>query len=138
TVTVAQAGFKITGLDLSQKMLEQAAEKVARLPHDTRAQVSLLEGNMTNFDLDARFRLVIIPFRPFQHLLNVEQQLDCLECARKHLQPGGRLILDFFHTDARRIHDQEFLSERQTAEYEMAGGRRVRLTERVMAFHRAE
>jgi len=138
TVTVARAGFKIMGLDLSQKMLEQAMEKVSKLAPDTRAQVSLLQGNMTDFDLDARFRLVIIPFRPFQHLLNVQQQLDCLHCARKHLEPGGRLVLDFFHTDARRIHDQEFLSERQTAEYEMAGGRRVRLTERVTEFHRAE
>jgi ubiquinone/menaquinone biosynthesis C-methylase UbiE len=138
TVTVAQAGFKIVGLDLSPKMLEQAVEKVSKLPHDTRAQVSFVQGNMTSFDLGARFRLVIIPFRPFQHLLNVQQQLDCLECARKHLEPGGRLILDFFHTDARRMHDQEFLSERQAAEYEMPDGRRVRLTERVTAFHRAE
>ena len=130
TVTVAQAGFKIKGLDLSQQMLEQAEEKVSKLPHDIRARVSLIQGNMTNFDLDARFRLVIIPFRPFQHLLNVPQQLDCLECARKHLEPGGRLILDFFHTDARRMHDREFLSERQVVEYEMPGGRRVRPRDR--------
>jgi len=138
TVTVAQAGFKIKGLDLSQQMLEQAEEKVSKLPHDIRARVSLIQGNMTNFDLDARFRLVVIPFRPFQHLLNVPQQLDCLACARKHLEPGGRLILDVFQTDARRMHDAEFLTERQVAEYEMPDGRRVRLTERVTAFHRAE
>jgi len=41
-----------------------------------------------------RFRLVIIPFRPFQHLLEVRQQVDCLDCVQKHLARAGRLILD--------------------------------------------
>jgi hypothetical protein len=36
------------------------------------------------------------------------------------------------------MHDAEFLKERKAAEYEMSSGRRVRLTERVTAFHRAE
>ena len=35
------------------------------------------------------------------------------------------------------MHDPEFLEERQAAEYFMPDGRRVRLTERVTAFHRA-
>jgi ubiquinone/menaquinone biosynthesis C-methylase UbiE len=138
TLAVAQAGLAITGLDLSRKMLAQAEEKLDKLPAETRSRVNLLQGNMTNFDLGERFRLAIIPFRPFQHLLDVQQQLDCLKCVHRHLEPAGRLALDFFQTDARRMHDPEFLKERQAAEYEMSGGRKVRLTERVTAFHRAE
>lgn len=138
TVAVAQAGFRITGLDLSARMLERAQEKIAKLPGASRGSANLVRGNMTNFDLGEQVRLVMIPFRPFQHLLETQQQLDCLACVRKHLEPGGRLILDFFQTDARRMHDAEFLKERKAAEYEMSGGRRVRLTERVTAFHRAE
>jgi SAM-dependent methyltransferase len=137
TLAIAQAGFRITGLDLSQKMLAQADEKIAKLPYQVRSRVRLVQSNMTNFDLDERFRLVIIPFRPFQHLLEVQRQLDCLAQARKHLEPNGRLILDFFQTDARRMHDPQFLEERQAAEYLMPDGRKVRLTERVTAFHRA-
>jgi SAM-dependent methyltransferase len=138
TFAIAQAGFKITGVDLSPQMLAKAEQKMAEAPEETRARVKLVQGNMTNFDLGEQFRLVIIPFRPFQHLLEVQQQLDCLERVRKHLEPGGRLILDFFQTDARRMHDPEFLKERQVKEYEMSGGRRVRLTEHLTAFHRAE
>jgi SAM-dependent methyltransferase len=138
TLAIAQAGFRITGLDLSPKMLAQAEEKIAKLPDEVRSRVRLVQGNMANFDLHERFRLVIIPFRPFQHLLQVQHQLDCLAQARKHLEPNGRLILDFFQTDARRMHDAEFLEERQTAEYFMPDGRKVRLTERVTAFHRAD
>jgi SAM-dependent methyltransferase len=138
TVSIAQAGGKITGLDLSPKMLAQAEEKIAALPADQRANVELVQGNMTDFELAKRFRLAIIPFRPFQHLLDVQQQLDCLGCIHKHLQPNGHLILDLFQTDARRMHDPEFLEEQQVSQYEMPGGRKVRLTERVVAYHRAE
>lgn len=138
TLAVARAGFKISGLDLSPKMLAQAEEKLPPLPAKTRERVSFVQGNMANFELAERFRLAIIPFRPFQHLLDVQQQLACLLCVHKHLQPGGRLVLDFFQTDPRRMYDQEYLRERQVAEYEMSEGRKVRLTERVTAFHRAD
>jgi ubiquinone/menaquinone biosynthesis C-methylase UbiE len=69
TIAVAQGGFTITGVDLSLKMLAKAEEKTARLSDAGRSRVNLVQGNMTNFCLGALFRLVIIPFRPFQHLL---------------------------------------------------------------------
>jgi hypothetical protein len=101
---------------------------------------------MTRFDLGEKFRLVIIPFRPMQHLLEIEQQISCLESVRKHLQGkggvfakrGGRLILDVFQTDAERMHDPAYLKEAPVSEYSMPDGRRVRIMERVTAFHRAE
>ena len=138
TMAVAQAGFKITGLDLSRKMLARAEQKLAQLSPETCSRINLVQGDMTNFDLGERFRLAIIPFRPFQHLLDVKQQLDCLKCIHRHLDPAGRLALDFFQTDARRMHDPEFSKERVAAEYEMSDGRAVVLTEQVTAFHRAE
>jgi ubiquinone/menaquinone biosynthesis C-methylase UbiE len=138
TTAVAEAGQQITGLDISEKMLERATEKVAMLNAEFRERVNLLTGDMRRFALPQRFRLIIIPFRPFQHLLDVQEQLECLACVRKHLAPGGRLIMDFFQTDAARMHDPEFLNEHFIAEYDMAGGRKVRLSERIAAFHRAE
>jgi SAM-dependent methyltransferase len=136
TIALALAGYRVTGLDVSERMLERCKDKRAVLPAEARERVHLVRGDMTRFDLGERFRLVIVPFRPFQHLLEVRQQLDCLASVRKHLAPGGRLVLDFFHCDPRRIHDPEFLKESPpTAEFEMPGGRRVTLTERVVAFH---
>lgn len=146
TLALARAGQRITGLDLSERMLARCAEKRATLPTEMRERVHLIQADMARFDLGEKFRLVIVPFRPFQHLLETDQQVSCLESVRRHLPAAGRrvgersghLILDFFHTDARRMHDPEFLDERFVAEYEMPGGRRVRLTERVVAFHRAQ
>lgn len=138
TTAVAETGQEITGLDISERMLERAAQKIATLRTEHRERVNLLTGDMRRFALPQAFRLIIIPFRPFQHLLGVQEQLECLACVRKHLAPGGRLIMDFFQTDAARMHDPEFLKEHFIAEYEMAGGRKVRLSERIAAFHRAE
>ena len=146
TMAVAEAGYRIVGLDLSDKMLRRAEEKRATLRREARERVHLVQGDMTRFDLDEKYRVVIIPFRPLQHLLEVQQQKSCLESVRKHLwsdgrrsrEQRGRLILDVFQTDAERMHDPEHQKEAPVTEYKTADGRQVRVTERVAAFHRAQ
>ena len=136
TLAIAEAGYRIVGLDISGKMLERAVEKRATVRREARERVHLVQGDMTQFDLGEKFRTVVIPFRPFQHLLETEQQMDCLNCVKKHLASNGRLIMDFFQTDPERMHDPVFLKESLLAEYDMPGGRHVALSERVAAFHR--
>jgi SAM-dependent methyltransferase len=138
TMALAQAGKRVTGLDLSERMLERAVKKRAALFTEERERVHLVQGDMTKFDLGEKFRLIIIPFRPLQHLLEVKQHVECLDCVRKHLAPGGHLVLDVFQTDAERMHDPVHMREMPVTEYRTADGRRVRITERVAGFHRAE
>lgn len=138
TMALAEAGKRITGLDLSERMLERAVQKRAALRVEARERLHLIQGDMTKFDLGEKFRLIIIPFRPMQHLLEVEQQIACLECVRKHLRPDGRLVLDVFQTDAERMHDPIHQRETLVTEYKTADGRNVRISERIAAFHRAE
>jgi SAM-dependent methyltransferase len=135
---MAESGWRVTGLDISRRMLKRAEQKRSFLAPERRDLLRLVHGDMTGFDLHEQFPLIIIPFRPFQHLLSVEAQLGCLLCARRHLADGGRLVMDFFQTDAARMHDPKFLEAHFVAEYEMSGARRVRLFERIAAFHRAE
>jgi SAM-dependent methyltransferase len=137
-IPLTASGVRITGLDISRKMLEQAEKKRSYLAAERRNLLRLVHGDMTSFDLREQFPLIIIPFRPFQHLLSVQAQLSCLMCARRHLRDGGRLVMDFFQTDAARMHDPKFLEAHFVAEYEMSGARKVRLSERIAAFHRAE
>src|SRR5215472_5359368 len=117
-MALAQLGKRVTGLDLSERML--------------------VHGDMTKFELGEKFQLIIIPFRPFQHLLEVRDQVACLERVRAHLRPAGCLILDVFQTDAERIHDPIHMRESPLVEYWSHDGRQVRISERVAAFHRAE
>jgi ubiquinone/menaquinone biosynthesis C-methylase UbiE len=92
SVPVAEAGVRVVGLDVSAAMLGRAREKSAGL-----ANVRWVEGDMRSFELPERFGLVFIPFRSFQHLLTVEDQLACLGCIQRHLVPGGRLAIDIFN-----------------------------------------
>ena len=107
----ARAGVEITGLDLSDSMLEVCRSKLAEEPPDVQDRVRLTRGDMRSFDLGKRFGLVTIPFRPFQHLVTVEEQMACLACARRHLEPGGQLALDVFNPSLRRLVDPKYLEE---------------------------
>ncbi len=95
-ITLAEAGFAVTGLDRSEPMLAVAREKVASANPDVTDRVDLVHGDMAAFDLGRRFGLTVIAFRSFQSLLNPALQADCLRAVHAHLEPGGRLALDLF------------------------------------------
>jgi SAM-dependent methyltransferase len=57
----------------------------------------LVEADMRDFELSQTFNLVTVPFRPFQHLITVDDQLACLKQIGRHLADGGQLILDLFN-----------------------------------------
>ena len=66
---------------------------------------------MRDFSLPRSYRLVTVPFLTFMHLLTVEEQLACLACAHRHLEPGGRLALDVFNPDLRALTDSRMGQE---------------------------
>jgi len=134
----AQAGVEITGLDASANMLARCQAKLEAEPESVRARVALVSGDLADFDLGRRFALVTIPFRPFQHLLTVEDQLGCLHSVRRHLAPRGRLIFDMFHVEPSSVFDPSWTQEKEDAPAaRLADGRIVRRTVRIAAFHRA-
>jgi SAM-dependent methyltransferase len=97
-IPIARAGVDIVGLDGSPAMLARCRETLAFEPADVRNHVvGLIEGDMRRFRLGRRFRLATIPFRPFLHLLTVDDELACLRTIHEHLEPDGRLILDIFN-----------------------------------------
>lgn len=136
-IPAARAGAEITGLDLSEKMLERCRAKLAAEPASVIERVGLVHASMVNFSLGREFSLIMIPFRPFQHLLEVSDQLECLDAVRRHLAPGGRLIVDFFQVNPAAMHDPAWEKEREdTPETLLPDGRKVRRTFRIAAFHR--
>src|SRR2546423_14640019 len=73
TMALAEAGKRITGLDLSRRMLERAVKKRAALRVEARERVHFVQGDIARCDLGEKFRLGTIPFRSCQHLLEVRQ-----------------------------------------------------------------
>src|SRR5947207_2493466 len=102
-IPTARAGIEIPGLDLSPGMLAVCHQHLADESAEVQSRVHLVEASMTAFDLGRTFRLITIPFRPFQHLLTVRDQLACLACIRRHLAPDGRLVFDLFNPSLEAI-----------------------------------
>jgi SAM-dependent methyltransferase len=96
-IPTARAGVEIVGLDLSSHMLDVCRTRVRGEPEVVQSRIELVQADMRQFDLDQTFQLVTVPFRPFQHLLAVEDQLACLQSIHRHLTPGGGLLLDIFN-----------------------------------------
>ena len=91
---LAQAGWKVTGLDRSPEMLAVARAKTAEQPN-----LRLIEGDMRSYDLGRTFGLAIIPGHSFQNLLTADDELACLRTTLRHLAPDGRLIIHLDHQD---------------------------------------
>jgi SAM-dependent methyltransferase len=133
-IPIARAGIGITGLDLSPSMLAVCRHNLAQEPAETQARVRLVEGDMRGFDLAQQFALVTLPFRPFQHLETVADQIACLTSIYRHLAPDGRLVLDLFNPAIPLLADsgrsEEFGDE---PEFTMPDGRRILRRARITA-----
>ena len=104
-VPLARQGYGITGVDVSPGMLEVARRKIAA--ENLGDRVTLLEGDMRELDLEARFNLAFIAVNSFMHILSTEDQLAALARIRHHLNPGGLFLLDLFNPDLVRLLDMK-------------------------------
>lgn len=122
---VARAGVDIVGLDSSPSMLAVCRGLLEQEPAAVRVRIELVEGDMRSFDLGRTFTLVTIPFRAFQHLATVEDQLACLAGIRRHVDVGGRLILDVFNPSIEALVQPVGQESAPDAEFTMPDGRCV-------------
>lgn len=136
-VQVARAGIEITGMDLSSAMLGICRERLLAESEAVRSAVRLVHADMRDFALDRKFNLAMFPFRSFQHLMTVEDQLACLRHVHDHLVNGGRVILDVFNPSidslANRVEGEAFGHE---PEFETPDGRRIIRSHRVVEHDR--
>ena len=125
-IPTARAGVEVVGLDASPLMLSECRKKLSRESEDVRSRVGFVRGDMRQFALERRFGLTTMPFRPFQHLLTVADQLSCLTSINRHLDDGGRLIMDVFNPSLPHVVDERYLVEYgEEPAFTMADGRRV-------------
>ncbi len=125
-IPTARAGFEIVGLDLSEDMMAVCRKRLAAESEDVQARATLITGDMRDFDLDRQFALATVPFRPFQHLTTVEDQISCLKTIHRHLTPGGKLILDMFNPWVEFLAADNVGKEMgDEPEFELSGGRKV-------------
>jgi SAM-dependent methyltransferase len=97
-VPALNSGADIFGVDHSEVMLAKLKEKIPVKEH-----YRIWQEDIRRFDSGESFSLVISPFRVFQHLLTIEDQLSTLNSIYNVLEDGGKLIFDVFRPDLERI-----------------------------------
>ena len=91
-LALASEGATVTGIDVSPAMLALAATRV-RL-HRLENRVTLVLTDVRTLDMANRFGLSYFALNTFAHLLAPSDQLAALRAVRRHLLPGGRLLVD--------------------------------------------
>jgi SAM-dependent methyltransferase len=94
SIRLAEAGFSVTGLDLSEQMLGIFREKLSAKPE---LDIKIVHSNMADFKLDRKFAMIIVPFRAFQALTDDDDIENALTCVREHLADDGIFIVNVFN-----------------------------------------
>ncbi len=133
TIPIAEDGYDIIGLDISKKFLKRGKEKAKKEGSD----VSWIEGDMRNFSLDKSFNLIFIPFNSIQHILSLEDLERVFQNVKRHLNPEGRFITEFFNPDL-DILNRDPQKEHEVIEYEDPDSEgKVEITEKT-SYEKAE
>ena len=91
--------YRVSGLDISPRMLTVAREKLS-------AGTALYLADMRSFQLGAQFDVIICVYHGINHLLSFSAWKSFFSCARKHLNDGGILIFDILTIDSHKTMTQ--------------------------------
>jgi SAM-dependent methyltransferase len=98
-IPLRAAGVDAHGIDASPAML---AELRAR---PGGAAVPVREADIADFDLPDRFAVVVCAVSTLFMLPDRGRQAACLRAARRHLRPGGLVVVEAFVPDPGRFDD---------------------------------
>ena len=93
TFPIATEEIQITGIDISEKMLEKAEQKLTSESKDIQSRTQLLNADSNSFNIpNKKFTAIFSPwgFPP----VTDKQQFDCLKSVKEHLLPHGYFVVD--------------------------------------------
>ncbi|GMK38442.1 methyltransferase [Paenibacillus sp. CCS19] len=92
-VALAEMGYQVSGIDLSQPLLEEARE------HDVNEHVRWQQGDMRSLPYgDNVFDATVNLFTSFGYFSDQDNKSVLLEL-RRVLRPGGYFVIDFLNAD---------------------------------------
>lgn len=98
-LALAEAGRRVTGVELDPAMLEAARRRLARAPAEVAARVTLVEGDMAALDLGTRFDRIFVPFSGVYALPSRAKVTACFRAVRDHLSADGLFLFDAYAAD---------------------------------------
>ncbi|MBA2681238.1 MAG: class I SAM-dependent methyltransferase [Ktedonobacteraceae bacterium] len=100
---LAQAGYELTGVDNSARMLELARETLEDA--GVAARCTLVEQDIVKLNLGHKFRMAFIALGSFAHITTRKAQQRALSAVRAHLSTGATFVVDISNGDARYMED---------------------------------
>lgn len=92
---LANRGFAVKGMDLSEDMLNLCRNKLRQLPERLKRNIEVVHGDMTDFHLNESFPLIILSATSISLLPSEQHIVALLHSVERHLEPGGRFVFDF-------------------------------------------
>lgn len=86
----AKAGYKVSGMDLSQGMLEVARAKARK----SKLKIYFFPGDIRNFSTKEKYSIITCLFDSMNYLLKKEDFLSACRCAQWALSGRGVFIFD--------------------------------------------
>jgi SAM-dependent methyltransferase len=96
-IPLRQRGVPVSGIELSGAMIARLREKA------DEAAVPVVQGNMATTSVPGRFGLVYLVFNTISNLLSQPEQVECFRNAARHLEPGGRFVVELGVPGLRRL-----------------------------------
>ncbi len=96
-VPLAERGVPVTGIELSAPMVARLREKA------DEAAIPVVMGDMATARAEGEYRLVYLVFNTISNLLTQDEQVACFANAARHLEPGGRFVVELWVPDLRRL-----------------------------------
>lgn len=94
-VPLAHRGVPVTGVELSQAMIDQLRTKV------DESTIPVVVGDMATATADGEFTLVYLVFNTISNLMTQEQQVTCFHNAARHLARRGRFVIELWVPELR-------------------------------------
>lgn len=96
-IPLADRGVRVTGIELSEAMIEQLRTKV------DEATIPVVTGDMATARASGEFSLVYLVYNTISNLLTQGEQVQCFRNAARHLRPGGRFVIELWVPELRRL-----------------------------------
>jgi SAM-dependent methyltransferase len=96
-VPLAQKGVPVTGIELSEPMIDQLRTKA------DEATIPVVVGDMATTRVSGTFQLVYLVFNTISNLLTQAEQVACFRNAARHLAPGGRFVIELGVPDLQKL-----------------------------------
>lgn len=100
---LAARGIPVHGIDISTAMVEQLRAK----PGGNQIDVTI--ADMATVALDRTFRLAYLVYNTISNLITQDEQVECFRNVARHLEPGGRFVIEVGVPQLRRLPPGETL-----------------------------